>query len=174
MAEAKANLPATTTQHDEESSSSWFTLKRALAIGVGAFIGIFVLVFACGFISAIVWNESAASFFRYFSNLMTIGLTMSGIAIVVGIGVLIMQIARFVNLIRSEIKPITDDTKEAVRNVRITSEFVQKHAVEPIIQFQSFLVGIIAFLREIVLLSKILQRRTDENIEDAEAEAVPE
>jgi hypothetical protein len=173
MAEAKATLPATTTQQ-EESDSSWFTFNRALIIGVAAFIGIFVLVFACGFISAIVWNESAASFFRYFRDLMTIGLTMSGIAIVVGIGILVMQIARFVNLIRSEIKPITDDTKQAIRNVRVTSEFVQKHAVEPIIQFQSFLVGLVAFLREIVLLSKLWQRNADENSEAAEAEAVAE
>jgi hypothetical protein len=168
MAQAKSTSPTTDGQAEGESTRSWFTFKRAFSIALALFIGIFIMVFACGFIASLLWNESAASFFSYFRDLMTIGLTMSGIMIVVGIGILIAQIARFVNLIRSEIKPITEDTKQAIRNVRATTEFVQKHAVEPIIQFQSFLAGLIAFLREIVIITQILQRHDADKKQDTD------
>ena len=75
-----------------------------------------------------------------------------------------MQIARFVNLLRSEVKPITEDTKQAIKNVRVTSEFVQKNAVKPVIKSQSFLAGLLAFLSEITKISRILQRRNKDEV----------
>ncbi|MDQ7025544.1 MAG: hypothetical protein Q9P01_10150 [Anaerolineae bacterium] len=167
MAEAKSTSPnPTETEAEDESTASWWTFKRAIIVAFSIFVGTYVLIFLIGLVAAIIWNESAASFFRYFRDLMTIALAISSAMIVIATGILIVQIARFINLIRSEVKPITDDTKQAIRNVRVTSEFVQKHAVEPIIQVQSFLAGLIAFLREIILISQVLQRRdSDKNQE---------
>jgi ABC-type multidrug transport system fused ATPase/permease subunit len=160
MAEATISSPDTQAQTAEnENTQSWWTFQRIVIAAVAAFIGIYVLLFLIGFVSALIWNEGAAAFFRYFRDLITIGLALSSMMVFVGIGILIAQVARFVNLLRSEVKPLGEDAKQALRNVRVTSEFVQKHAVEPIIRIQAFLAGIIAFLREIVLITQLLQRR---------------
>lgn len=157
----EARMPSSDTDEaaENENSSSWWTFQRIVIIAVSVFVGIYVLLFLIGFVSALIWNESAAAFFRYFRDLVSIGLALSSLMVFVGIGILIVQVARFVNLLRSEVKPLGDDAKQALRNVRITSEFVQKHAVEPIIRFQAFLAGLIAFLREIVIITQLLQRR---------------
>jgi hypothetical protein len=135
---------------------------RLTALPVIAYLGIFVW----GLLSAL-WNpEGAASYWAYFRNLIEIILSMAAIVIFIAIGILIVQVARFVNLLRSEIKPITEDTKMAFRNVRATTEFVQKHGLAPIIRFQAFLAGLIAFLSEIIRVSRLLQDRAAEAKED--------
>ena len=157
----EARMPSSDTDEaaENENSDSWWSFQRIVIVAVSVFIGVYVLLFLIGFISALIWNESAAAFFRYFRDLVSIGLALSSLMVFVGIGILIVQVARFVNLLRSEVKPLGEDAKQALRNVRITSEFVQRHAVEPIIRFQAFLAGLIAFLREIVIITQLLQRR---------------
>lgn len=170
MAEAEATSPIPTeTEMEDESTESWWTFKRAIVVSFSIFVGTYVIIFLMGLVAAIIWNESAASFFRYFRDLMTIALAISSAMVVIATGILIVQIGRFINLLRSEVKPITDDTKQAIRNVRATTEFVQKHAVEPIIQFQSFLSGLMAFLHEIVLITQILQRRDADKNQDSDS-----
>jgi membrane protein implicated in regulation of membrane protease activity len=146
---------------EEETSNRW-TFQRITIVSVGAIVAFYVLLFLIGLVTAIAFGERAAAWFSYFRDLINIALAVSTLVIVVGVGVLIVQIARFVNLLRSEVKPITEDTQKALKEVRTTAQFVQKHGVSPIIKGQSFFAGILAFLREIVRITRILQRRTDD------------
>lgn len=120
---------------------------------------LYVLIFVFGFWRAWVDADGSAAYFEYVRGLFDVVVSLASMLIIIAIGVLIVQIARFVNLLRSEVKPITEDTKQAIKNVRVTSEFVQKNAVKPVIKTQTFIAGILAFLREISRISKILQRR---------------
>ncbi|MGJ3240507.1 MAG: hypothetical protein ACFE0Q_17495 [Anaerolineae bacterium] len=122
---------------------------------------LFLLIFLFGFWRAWVDPIGSADYFEYLRGLFEIVVSIASIVIIIAIGVLIVQIARFVNLLRSEVKPITEDTKQALKNVRVTSEFVQKNAVKPVMRTQSFIAGLLTFLREISRISKILQRRKD-------------
>jgi hypothetical protein len=143
--------------HSGEKSGISF---QTFAIGaVVSFLLIYVLIFVIGLIAAIVYDGAAASFFAYFRDLLTIALSLTTMVIFVGLGILVIQIARFVNLLRSELKPISEDTRRAVAEIRSTVGFVQKHAVSPIIQTASFLSGLTAFLRELVRISRILQKK---------------
>lgn len=125
---------------------------------------LYLLIFLFGFWRAWVDPTGSANYFEYLRGLFDIVVSIASIVIVISIGVLIVQIARFVNLLRSEVKPITDDTKQAIKNVRVTSEFVQKNAVAPVIKSQSFLAAILAFLREIIKISQVLQRRNEDEV----------
>lgn len=122
----------------------------------------YLLIFLFGFWRAWVDPDGSAAYFEYVRGLFEMIVSIASIVIVIAIGVLILQIARFINLLRSEVKPITEDTKQAIKNVRATSEFVQKNAVKPVIGAYSFTAGLIAFLRELSHISRILQRRNDE------------
>ncbi len=165
MTEIAAQSPTVPTDSaetvEEESGGGW-SIQRITIISVGVLVGIYVLLFVIGLITAIIFGERAALWFGYFKNLVNIAVSVSTLAIIVGIGVLVIQVARFVNLLRSEVKPITEDAQKAVQEVRTTAQFVQKHGVSPIIKGQSFVAGLLAFLREIVRLTQVLQRRVDE------------
>jgi hypothetical protein len=144
-----------TSSETEQSGLSFQTY----AIGaVLSFVAIYVVIFLIGFIAALAFDGTAA-FFAYFRDLLMIAMTLTTMVIFVGIGILIIQVARFVNLLRSELQPITSDTRKAISEIRSTVGFVQKHAVEPIIRTQSFLAGLVAFLREIIRISRILQQK---------------
>lgn len=150
----------------ESESDNGFSFTRWTFIIVGAIVVIYIVVFSFGFIAAVVNVEWARPFFAYFRNLILLLLSLTSILIVVGVGVLLIQIARFVNLLKSEVQPITRDAQAAIKTVRTTTEFVQKNAVQPIIQTSSFLVGLLTFLREIARLSRLLQQRDAEDKSD--------
>jgi TRAP-type C4-dicarboxylate transport system permease small subunit len=145
----------------------WFTtgwtLTRAVTLAVGGLIGFIVLLFVIAFFMGMTSDAAeAANRMSYIRDLVTIVLTVTGILIIAGIGILIIQIARFVNLLRSEVKPITDDAKQSLQTARATTEFVSKHAVEPVILTQTFFAGLFTFLREIIRLSRLLKRQNTE------------
>ena len=125
---------------------------------------LYLLIFLFGLWRAWVDPTGSANYFEYLRGLFDIIVSIATMLIIISIGVLIVQIARFVNLLRSEVKPITEDTKQAIKNVRVTSEFVQKNAVKPVIKGQSFLAAILAFLSEITKISRILQRRNKDEV----------
>ncbi len=154
MADSTPSEPNAESQSQE---NSW-SFQRVTVIAVLAFVGLYLGIFIIGLILALALGRSAATWLIYVQDLFTVALSISAIAIIIGIGVLLIQIARFVNLLRSEVKPITRDTRAAIKNVRTTTEFVQKRGVEPIIRVQSFLAGLIVFLRQIAHITRILQR----------------
>lgn len=166
MATEQSTTPNDDMLTNEEENEDGFSFMRWTFIIVGTIIALYIVLFLFGLISAIVNVEWAGPFFAYFRNLILLLLSMTSILVVVGAGVLIIQVARFVNLLKSEVQPITRDAQEAIKNVRTTTEFVQKNAVEPIIQTSSFLVGLLTFLREIARLSRLLQQRDAEDKND--------
>ncbi|MEO1287250.1 MAG: hypothetical protein AAFV93_05740, partial [Chloroflexota bacterium] len=132
---------STTSSSASESSNSrlrnFFLGTTAVGFiirGTAIPLVIYLLIFLLGFWRAWVDPAGSAAFFEYVRGLFETVVSIASIVIIIAIGVLIVQIARFVNLLRSEVKPITEDTKQAFRNVRATSEFVQENAVKPIIQ----------------------------------------
>lgn len=142
----------------------WFTtgwtLTKFVTAGTALFIIIILIPFFIGLVLALSSDPiDAAARMSYWRDLITIVLSIQIIVIIVGVAIVIVQIARFVNLLRSEIKPITEDAQQTLRTARATTEFVSKHAVAPIFQVKSFLAGLFAFLREIVLLGRILKRQ---------------
>jgi hypothetical protein len=144
----------------------WFTtgwsLTRVVMWAAGGFIGLILLLF--GMAAVYAWTNDAveaANRMDYWRNLVTIFISLQIIVIVVAIGILIVQIARFVNLLRSEVKPITQDAQQTMQTARATTEFVSKHGVEPVIKTLSFTAGLLAFLREIVQLGRILKRQSN-------------
>lgn len=162
MSETAVEAPAVPIESVEEEDSGGWSIQRITIVSVGALLAVYVLLFVIGLIVAIAFGEGAARWFGYFKDLVNIAVSVSTLVIVVGVGVLVIQVARFVNLLRSEVKPITEDAQTALAEVRTTAQFVQKHSVSPIIKGQSFLAGVLAFLREIIRLTQVLQRRVDE------------
>lgn len=167
MTETTATIPTTNNIGEEQVTWRDRLKDRILGTTIVGFVIrltaipllLYLSIFLFGFWRAWVDPVGSANYFEYLRGLFDMVVSIAIIVIIISIGVLIVQIARFVNLLRSEVKPITEDTKQAIKNVRVTSEFVQKNAVAPVIKSQSFLAGLIAFLRELSKISRLLQRR---------------
>lgn len=122
-------------------------------------IAIYIMIVVLAIWRALVDPQGSAEYFAYIRDLVSIALSLTLIVVFIGLGVLVIQVARFVNLLRSEVKPITRDTRAALQNVRTTSSFVKKQAAEPIIRTSSFMAGLLTFLREITRIARLLRQR---------------
>jgi cytochrome b561 len=142
--------------------SRW-TLKNVVIGASALLIGLIILIIVGSIIIAISSDaQQASSLMDYIRDVISVTLTAVLILIIVGIAVLILQIARFVNLLINEVKPITEDTKRAIKHAAVAAEFASKRGVEPIIKSQAFFFGLSAFFREILRLNKVLKSRRDD------------
>jgi hypothetical protein len=80
-------------------------------------------------------TERIANVFIIFMALesLFLGLTMV---------VLIIQLARLINLLQNEIAPILESTNETVNTLRGTSEFLSDNLVEPVIKVNEQMAGV--------------------------------
>ncbi|GAB4468761.1 MAG: hypothetical protein Kow0088_00120 [Anaerolineales bacterium] len=61
-----------------------------------------------------------------------------GIALII----LILQLARLINLIQNEIKPILDSTNETVNTLKGTTTFLSDNLVQPVMKLNEYFAGI--------------------------------
>lgn len=120
---------------------------KYIAFGVVALI---VLIFIFGLLLALLTNvEATAPRIQIIRDIFIIILALQGILIVLALVVLIMQVARLVNLLQNEVMPILQNTQETVNTARGTVEFVGSNLTEPIVRAGGFLAGTRVLLREV-------------------------
>ena len=56
--------------------------------------------------------------------------------------ILIVQLARLINLLQNEIKPILDSTNETVSTLRGTATFLSENLTEPIVKLNSYVAAL--------------------------------
>ncbi len=69
------------------------------------------------------------------------------------LAVLVFQLARLINLLQNEVKPILESTNETVSTLRGTTTFLSNHITQPIIQLNGYLAALQRFV-ELFSLTK--------------------
>ena len=87
---------------------------------------------------------------------MAIGSIFTGLALVV----LLVQLARLINLLQNEVKPILDLTNETVSNLRGTTIFLSDNLVGPVIKMNEHLAGLTQLLQIVGLMKRTSKTRT--------------
>ena len=75
---------------------------------------------------------------------------LTGVALVI----LMFQMARLINLLNNEIKPILDSTNETVSTLRGTTAFLSNNLVEPVIKLNEYLASFGQVLQVIGVVRK--------------------
>lgn len=75
---------------------------------------------------------------------------LTGITLVI----LLIQLARLINLLQNEIKPILDSTNETVSNLRGTTTFLSDNLVEPVIKLNEYMAGFTQLMQALGLVRK--------------------
>jgi len=89
-----------------------------------------------------VHAETAGPSVRVIRDLLIIVMALEMVVIGAAFVVLLVQVARFINLINNELQPLITATSDTVNTVRGTAVFLSKNLAEPIIAANSALRGV--------------------------------
>ncbi len=151
--------PITNASPAEEKQTSMSGLRRMIIIAAAILIGAILLLFVCAVVIAATSNiEQSGTVIRLIRDLVIIFLGLEGILIVLSLAILILQIARLINLLQTEVKPILENTQQTVKTAQTTVEFVSANLTQPVVRLSGFLAGSSVVLREVFGLRKAIRR----------------
>lgn len=128
-----------------------------IVIGLGALGAVVLIVFLIALFGGLSRSEGIADMFRIMRDFFIIVLALQGILISVALVVLILQLTALINLVRTEIKPIIDETRQTLTTVRGTAQFVSQNVAAPMIGMASALAGARAFVGELMNIRRNLR-----------------
>ena len=133
-----------------ENKKSSHSQKTILII-----IAVTAILFIIGITIGVVYlAKSDAQITSQVRDIFIIILVMESFLIGGALVILIIQLALLSNLLQNEIRPILSSTKETIRTVKGTSQFISERAIRPIVSIGSILAGgrklfeIIGFIRK--------------------------
>ena len=123
--------------------------KRAVIGVIIAFIILLVLVIAT---TAYLLQPTTDTAKIRDVFIIYMGLTsmLTGITLVI----LMIQLARLINLLQNEIKPILDSTNETVNHLRGTTTFLSDNLTEPVIKLNEYMAGFTQLMQAFGLVRK--------------------
>jgi len=124
--------------------------KRATVIGVIVLILLVALIITSIIYLLNLSGEKVALIRDVFIIFMALESILTGLALVI----LMVQLARLINLLQNEIKPILDSTNETVSNLRGTTVFLSDHLVGPVLKLNEYLAGFTQFIQVVGLMRK--------------------
>ncbi len=134
-------------------------IGRWMMIGLGALGGFLVVGLLIAVLGSFADSAGVANFFRILRDFFIIVLALQGILIAISLVILILQVSALINLLSNEIKPIVDEARETLYTLRGTAEFTSKNIASPVIRTTSTLVGIRAFLVQLIGIKRNIEGR---------------
>jgi len=135
------------------------TFTRWMMIGLGGLIGFIIIGLVIAVLGSFADSAGVSNFFRTLRDFFIIVLALQGVLICVALVVLILQISALINLLSNEIQPIIDEARETLQTVRGTAEFTSKNIASPVIRTTSTLVGVRAFLVQLIGIKRNINGR---------------
>jgi len=115
--------------------------QRAVTIGIGIAILVFLLLTIAATVALLRQDaETTSKIADVFIIFMALESLLIGLVLVI----LIVQLARLINLLQHEIKPIVESTNETVSTLRGTTQFLSENLSEPVIRLNEYLAGMSA------------------------------
>ena len=148
----------------EPQEVSGFDVKRIVIIASAVLIGIVVVLFVLALVLTVATQGDFAATISTIRDLVIIFLALEGILIIISVAVLTLQVAKLVNLLQNEVKPILINTQETVKTAQNTVEFMSENIAEPVIRASGFATGFSVMVRDLFGIRRAI-RRTEEQSE---------
>ena len=142
--------PPIAAEHPTEQPSQQGTSRKILIWVTVAVVIIFILIIAGIIWLATVPAETTARVRDIFIIFMALESLLIGAVLII----LTWQVARLINLLQNEIKPILDSTQETVSTLRGTTTFLSENMVQPVIKMNEYLAGLTQVFRLVGLARK--------------------
>lgn len=151
--------PSTEEEQLEEEAGS--PLVRVVVIASVVLIGLVVGIFVIALLIAQGDVEKLAPIIQIVRDLVIILLALEGILIILALAVLIVQVARLINLLQNEFKPILQNTQDTLKSAKGTIDFVGDNVAEPVIRASSFFAGLGVLVGNLIGIRRAIRRSPD-------------
>ena len=118
-----------------QPQASALTDQRNLVIGASV-VGIF---FLAGLVGAVYFLLLDAARTELIRDVMIIMMAFELLLIGITAVLLIIQIARLVNLLKNEIKPLIEAANETIYTLRGTATFISDSLLQPVVKLNSYM-----------------------------------
>lgn len=136
MIEQGENIPVTPEAPSEETQKTQQKIRIWLVILVAVLV---VLLLGTAIFFLFRANPAVTTQIRdIFIIVLSLEFMILGAALVV----LIIQLAKLINLLQNEVKPILDATTETVNTLKGTTSFLSENLVEPVIKLNGYMAGL--------------------------------
>jgi hypothetical protein len=116
-------------------------------------VAAFVIILAV-IIGGVIWLLQPSTDTARIRDIFIIFMALESLLLGVVLVILIVQLARLINLLQNEIKPILDSTNETVSNLRGTTTFLSDNLVQPVIKLNEYLAALTQMVRLVGLTRK--------------------
>jgi hypothetical protein len=138
--ETSPQLPEKTTS-TESTSPSPEQLRQQRQIILIIVLIAFVVFLVIATVAVILLMQPVTTTERL-ANVFIIFMALESLFLGLTMVILIIQLARLINLLQNEIAPILESTNETVNTLRGTSEFLSDNLVEPVIKVNEQMAGV--------------------------------
>jgi hypothetical protein len=138
------SLPAPSPTSPDPSKEAG---ERRILIGVVVGVVVIVAILVVSIYLLVQPTTDTAKIRDIFIIFMALESLLIGLTLVI----LIIQIARLINLLQNEVKPILESTNETVSSLRGTTAFLGDNLVEPVIKLNEYVAGLTQFIQVIGL-----------------------
>lgn len=154
-----------TSDNNGDESSGRSISRIATLVSVAVIIVVLLpLIFAL--IVSITASETWAPVVQIFRDTFVIICFVESTLIIGATAILVVQVARFFIMLQTEIKPIMDNARETTSTTKATAKFVNKNAVDPLIQISAFFAGLKTFIRELLRIRSIIKPKKSSGTDD--------
>ena len=108
--------------------------KKDSSRGLGIFIAVLAVLLVVGAVAAILWLIQPGAPTETLRDVFLILVAFEFMIIGVALVILVIQLARLVNLLNNEVRPILDSASEAANTMRGTARFLSDKLVSPIVK----------------------------------------
>jgi hypothetical protein len=144
------------TQPPPISSQELEARQRRMIIGL-VVLGIVLFVLVIG--STIYLLQPTTNTMKI-RDIFIIWMALESMLLTMVLIILVIQLARLINLLQNEVKPILESTNETVSYLRGTSTFLSNNVVEPVVKLNEYMAGLTQLLLVLRLTKKPPKRNT--------------
>jgi divalent metal cation (Fe/Co/Zn/Cd) transporter len=119
-----------------------------------ALLSLFGILLLAALIFSTYWLLTNADKTSTIRDIFIIFLGFEFLLIGIALIILIIQLARLINLLQNEVKPILDSTNEMVNTLRGTTAFLSDNLVEPVMKLNEVIAGFQRLLQILSLMKK--------------------
>jgi DMSO reductase anchor subunit len=134
--------PDYTTQQPPISNQEMEKRQRNMIIGL-VVVAVLLVVAVIG--STIYLLQPTTNTMKI-RDIFIIWMALESMLLTLVLIVLVIQLARLINLLQNEVKPILESTNETVSYLRGTSTFLSNNMVEPVMKMNEYLAGLTQLL----------------------------
>ena len=148
----QAALTPTTSEFEQPPEPQELTPEQRRAMIVVIIVVVFIAALIVGSIFWLLSQPSARV--AHIRDVFIIWMAIMSLLVSVTLVILMIQLARLLNLLQNEIKPILDSINETVSHLRGTSVFLGDNLTEPVIKANTYFSGLRQFIATLGLVRR--------------------